>query len=124
MRRSKPRPPQWICRIRWGRANTTGTLQCDSVELIFESGITERHQVRFTFNKFMGGLSISVDGIKVVRQVAMLSLGLVKSYEFVVGDQEKHVVKIEKHRKRFFAGFRSQPVLAYVDGQLVAKGVA
>jgi hypothetical protein len=94
------------------------------VELTFEAGTTERHQVRFTFNKFWGGLSISVDGVDVVRQVRMFSLGLVKSYEFVIGDQEQHVVKIEKHRQRFFAGYRPQPVLAYVDGRLVAEGVA
>ncbi len=94
------------------------------VELTFESGTTERHQVRFTFSKFWGGLSISVDGVDVVRQVQMFSLDLVKSYEFVVGDQEQHVVKIEKHRKRFLGGFWPQPVLAYVDGRLVAEGVA
>ncbi len=47
-----------------------------------------------------------------------------KTYEFVVGHQERHAVKIEKHRKLLFAGFRPQRVLAYVDGQLVAEGVA
>lgn len=94
------------------------------MELTFECGTTERHQIRFSFNKFWGGLSITVDGTDIVRQVRLVSVSLVKTYEFVVGHQERHAVKIEKHRKLLFAGFRPQRVLAYVDGQLVAEGVA
>jgi hypothetical protein len=94
------------------------------VELTFECGTVERHQVRFSFNKFWGGLSITVDGVNIVRQVRAFSVSLVKNYEFVVGQQERHAVRIEKHRKLLFAGFRPQRVLAYVDGHLVAEGVA
>ena len=42
----------------------------------------------------------------------------------MVGRQEQHQVRIEKHRKQLLAGFRPQPVYAYVDGQLVAEAVA
>lgn len=90
----------------------------------FEVGDTESHQVLFSFNKFWGNLSISVDGTGIVRTVRLPSLGLVKAWEFDVGVNEQHHVRIEKHRQRFFAGFRPQPVHAYVDGHLVAQGVA
>ena len=90
----------------------------------FDVGEVEHHQVVFTFTKSWGGLTITVDGVNVVRSVRLASLNLVKTYDFVVGEQEKHHIRIEKHRKQFFAGFRPQPVYAYVDGHLVAQSVA
>jgi hypothetical protein len=94
------------------------------VQLSFDVGQAERHQVQFSFNKFWGTLSIKVDGVNVVQTVRLGSLDLVKRYDFVVGDQEQHQVRIEKHRQQLLAGFRPQPVYAFVDGQLVAQGVA
>lgn len=90
----------------------------------FEVGVDERHQVQFSFNKFWGNLSITVDDTNVVRTVRLGSVDLVKRYEFVVGTTEQHHVRIEKHRERLFAGFRPQPVYAYVDDHLVAQDTA
>jgi hypothetical protein len=92
--------------------------------MVFDVGVHERHQVVFSFNKFWGGLSIKVDGVNVISQVQLASVDLVKRFDFVVGVQEQHHVHIEKHRKVMFAGFRPQPVYAWVDGQPVAQGVA
>jgi hypothetical protein len=92
--------------------------------MTFEVGVTERHQVTFSFNKFWGNLSITVDGTPVVRTLRLASVGLVKRYDFVVGTNEQHHVRIEKHRERLFAGFRPQPVYAYVDDQPAAQAVA
>jgi hypothetical protein len=94
------------------------------VQLSFEVGQSERHRVDFAFDKFWGRLTIAVDGNSVVDQVRLFSVSLVKSYEFTVGDLEKHAVRIDKHRMAYLAGFRPQPVKACVDGQLVAEGVA
>jgi hypothetical protein len=94
------------------------------VQLTFDVGETERHQVAFAFNKFWGGLSIKVDGVDVVKTVRLMSIDLIKRYDFVVGTNEQHQVRIEKHRKALLAGFRPQSVYAYVDGYLVAEGVA
>ncbi len=94
------------------------------MKLVFDVGDVERHQVTFSFNKFWGVLSIKVDGVAVVRQLRMYSLSLEKCDEFVVGEREKHAVRIVKRRPYALAGFRPQPVSAYVDGQLVAEGVA
>ena len=90
----------------------------------FEVGVSERHGVVFSYDKFWGGLSIAVDGVNVVKTVQIASLGLVKRWDFVVGRQEQHLVHIELHRQRLFGGFRPQPVYAYVDGQPVAQAVA
>jgi len=94
------------------------------MDLVFDVGVQERHRVQFSFDKFWGNMSITVDGIKLTSELHLLSVSLVKKYEFVVGIHEKHNVRIEKHRKVLFAGFRDQPVYAYVDDQLVAQGVA
>ncbi|AGZ41561.1 hypothetical protein AFR_16395 [Actinoplanes friuliensis DSM 7358] len=92
--------------------------------MTFDVGVNERHQVVFSFDKFWGALSIKVDGVNVVRTVRLASVDRVKAYDFVVGTQEQHHVRIEKHREVLFAGFRPQPVYAFVDGNLVAQGVA
>jgi len=94
------------------------------MQLAFNVGSAELHHVTFNFDKFWGGLSIEVDGTRVVGDLRLFSVNLVKTYEFTVGTAERHTVRIDKHRAVFFAGFRPQPVRAYVDGQLVAESVA
>ena len=90
----------------------------------FDVGVTERHQVVFSFSKFWGTLSITVDGVNIVRTVRLASIDLIKRYDFIVGVGEQHQVRIEKHRQQLLAGFRPQPVYAFVDGQLVAEAIA
>jgi hypothetical protein len=94
------------------------------MHLSFVVGTEEQHTVVFTFNKFWGNLSITVDGVSVANTVQFMSFNLVSSWDFVVGVTEQHAVRIEKHRALAFAGFRPQPVYAFVDGVLVAQGVA
>jgi hypothetical protein len=94
----------------------------------FEVGDTERHRVQFSFKKFWGGRSITVDGVDVdvdvVRTIRLGSIDLIQGWDFTAGTQEQHQVRIEKHRERLVAGFRPQPVYANVDGQLVAHDTA
>lgn len=92
--------------------------------MTFEVGVEEKHTVFFSFDKFWGGLTIAVDGNSVVNTTQFVTLKLVSTWQFPVGVNEVHHVQIDKHRELFFAGFRPQPVYAYVDGQLVAQGVA
>lgn len=94
------------------------------MQLTFDVGSAERHQVLFAFDKTWGRLTITVDGVSVVDEVRLASLSLTKVYEFTVGTNEQHVVRIEKKRALFLAGFRPQPVTAYVDGVAVAHGTA
>ena len=92
--------------------------------MTFEVGDTEKHTVMFSFDKFWGGLTITVDGNSVVSTTQMLCINLVSSWQFLVGENEQHHVQIDKHRTVVLAGLRPQPVFAYVDGQLVAQTVA
>lgn len=64
---------------------------------------------------------ITVDGQSVADTVQTFSFSRTKVWEFPVGHDERHLVRIEKHRQTFFAGFRAQPVLVYVDGVLVLQ---
>jgi hypothetical protein len=94
------------------------------MQLQFQVGVQERHQVTFSFDKFWGKLVITVDGVPIVNELRIASVKLIKTYEFAVGVQERHHVRIDKERKLLFAGFRPQICRAYVDGRLVAEGVA
>lgn len=94
------------------------------MKLAFEAGVQERHQVVFSFNKFTGVLRITVDGTHVARRLRVLSVKSTKKYAFSVGAHERHDVLIEKDRAVFFPAFRPQPCRAYVDGRLVADGIA
>ena len=97
------------------------SVSSGDMQLTFTVGQFEPHVVVFSWDQFWGRLTITVDGRSVVDTVRIFSLSRVKVYEFWVGTGERHHVRIEKHREVFFAGFRPQPVLAYVDGSLVAR---
>lgn len=92
--------------------------------LNFVVGVHEQHTVTFSFDKFWGRLTILVDGQSAVDTVQFVSLSTLAAWEFDVGMTERHRVRIEKRRAVFLAGFRPQPVTAFVDGILVAQGIA
>lgn len=91
------------------------------MQMTFAVGQQEQHEVMFAFDKFWGRLLITVNGQSVVDTVRFASLGLTKAWEFPVGVNEVHTVRIEKRRERVLAGFRPQPVTAYVDGVVVMQ---
>lgn len=84
----------------------------------FEVGVNEKHIVDFSFNQFLGNLSIHADGKKLISDFRMFSLSLTKSYEFTVGKDEIHHVKIDKIRKLVFAGLRRTKYKVFIDGVL------
>lgn len=94
------------------------------MRLEFDVGHQEKHGVVFSFNKFWGNLSITVDGSPAVRDLRTFSVSLTKTSRLTIGDQEIHKVRIEKDRALLLAGARRQPVRAYVDDVLVAEGAA
>jgi hypothetical protein len=95
------------------------------MELYFDVGNHERHQVGVTFEPMVGRLNIGVDGILIMSKLLMVpSLRLTRTYRLVVGWQEQHEVTIVKTRKLVVSFLRPQIFRAYVDGELVAQGVA
>jgi len=89
------------------------------MQFSFRVGVSEQHQVDFSFDQFIGNLEIRVDSQPLVKDFRMLSLKLTKRYEFVVGTQEQHQIVIEKKRRLFLAGLRPQQYRVFIDGQLV-----
>jgi hypothetical protein len=89
------------------------------MQFSFMVGVSEQHQVDFSFDQFIGNLEIRVDGQPLVKDFRLVSLKLTKRYEFEVGTQERHQIAIEKKRKLFLAGFRPQQYRVFIDGQLV-----
>lgn len=87
----------------------------------FEVGFEEKHILNVDYNQMVGLLSISVDNREIISELRMFSLSLVKTYEFSVGTNERHAVKIEKERKLFLAGLRKQKYRVYVDGRLIQE---
>lgn len=88
------------------------------MKFAFEVGDVEKHKIEFRFNQLWGNLSISVDGRQIIRDFRLASLSLTKSYEFKVGIEEIHHVRIDKIRKLLFAGFRKSKYEIYIDGRL------
>lgn len=91
------------------------------MQFSFEVGVEEKHTVSLDYNQMVGLLSISVDNREIISELRMFSLSLTKTYEFAVGANERHTVKIEKIRKLFLAGLRKQKYRVYVDGRLAQQ---
>lgn len=91
------------------------------IDFSFDIGRLERHRVHFRFDQFVGTLRISVDDEIVVKDFRMFDSALTKRYEFVVGENEKHDVVIEKIRKRFNGGIRKQSYRVFDDGQFLEE---
>jgi hypothetical protein len=89
------------------------------MQFSFEVGFHEKHVVSLDYNQMIGLLSIKVDNFEVINELRMFSLSLVRTYEFFVGVNERHAVKIEKERKLLLAGLRNQKYRVYVDGRLI-----
>jgi hypothetical protein len=97
------------------------TLASGKVELRFDVGEVEKHQVRFVFNQTWGPVRIWVDDHLVVKGFEMFSLSTVRTYAFAVGTDERHQVEIVKTRKRWVGGLRKQSIVGRVDGNEVAS---
>ena len=91
------------------------------MQFSFEVGEHERHTVRLDYNQMVGTMLIRVDDQVVINELRVFSLSLVRKYEFFVGTEERHAVRIEKERKLFLAGLRNQKYRVYVDGRLIRE---
>jgi hypothetical protein len=103
------------------RQDATGTSGFAAHGLSFDVGVVERHRVDFAWDQMWGNVTITVDGVPLQNDLQMFSVSLVKSWDFPVGVTEVHQVRIEKHRALFFSFARPQLILAFVDGQFVAR---
>lgn len=107
-------PSRRISSARPGHVATTHTLE-------FTVGEREKHSVVFVFDQMWGWLTISVDETLILKKFITFSFKLRRVFEFPVGANERHTVRIEKTRPLFVAFARPQPIRAFCDGSLVAE---
>ncbi|HMP83580.1 MAG TPA: hypothetical protein PKA41_12845 [Verrucomicrobiota bacterium] len=86
-----------------------------------EVGSTEKHVVEFSFNQLAGSLLIEVDKKPVFKSRRIFNEPVEEVFDFVVGEDERASVRIEKRRKQLF-GHRN---CVYVNNRLarVFEGV-
>jgi hypothetical protein len=68
------------------------------VKFAIEIGDTEKHRLEYHFNQLLGSLVIKVNERPVKKAVRLINEPLLEVHDFVVGDQEKSSVRIEKER--------------------------
>jgi hypothetical protein len=85
------------------------------VKFAIEIGDTEKHRLEYHFNQLLGSLVIKVNERPVKKAVRLINEPLLEVHDFVVGDQEKSSVRIEKERMPL-VGCRNR---LYVNNRLV-----
>ena len=78
-------------------------------------GDREKHQIDYEFNQLLGRLTIKINEKPVKESVRLVNEPLLEVHVFVVGEQEKSQVRIEKERKPLL-GHRNR---FYVNNRLV-----
>jgi hypothetical protein len=99
----------FILSRRWSKSPPT-------MRATFDVGESEIHTVNVTFTQPTTRIVVETDGLQVANQTFATGLKLTRSMEFEVGEEERHVVRIEKRRSRLNANFRPQHFFVYIDG--------
>ena len=63
-----------------------------------EIGDAEKHHLEYNFNQLLGSLEIKVNEKPIKKAVRLLNEPVFEVHSFVVGNQEKSDVRIEKER--------------------------
>jgi hypothetical protein len=85
------------------------------VKFAIEIGDAEKHRLEYHFNQLLGSLVIKVNERPIKKAVRLINEPLLEVHDFVVGDQEKSNVRIEKERLAFL-GCRNR---LFVNNRLV-----
>jgi hypothetical protein len=80
-----------------------------------EIGDIEKHRLEYDFNQLLGTLLVKVNEKPVKRSIRLLNEPVLEVHIFVIGEQEKLTVRIEKQRKQLL-GHRNR---LYVNNRLV-----
>lgn len=110
----------------------------------FVVGEAEKNTVDFSWSQMIGVLEIKVNGEIVQKggiklfsstnltghldvpeaekwNVHWCEIQLVEKWDFKIGGTEKHLVRIEKERAKWFAGFRPQKYRVFIDNYLIKE---
>ena len=69
------------------------------MKFAIQIGETEKHRLEYHFNQLLGTLLIKVNEKPIMKSVRLLNEPVLEVHDFVVGDQEKSNVRIEKERR-------------------------
>jgi len=72
------------------------------MKFTIEVGEIEKHCVEYDFNPLLGTLVVKVDDQPVKRHVRLINEPVRETQELIVGNSEKHHVRIEKERTSTF----------------------
>lgn len=92
------------------------------LKFIIEVGIDEKHIVDFTVNQFWGYVDIKIDGQQYKQR--KLRGVLVKqnwTFEFTVGNEETHVIRIELVKSLFSVSMSDCSAWVYIDGEKIQE---
>jgi hypothetical protein len=86
-----------------------------SMKFAIEIGDTEKHRLEYNFNQLLGSLVIKVNEKPITTSRRLINEPVLEVHAFVVGEQEKSQVRIEKERKPLI-GCKNR---LYVNNRLV-----
>ena len=85
------------------------------MKFVIEIGDKEKHRLEYHFNQLLGSLVIKVNERPIKKSLRLVNEPVLEVQAFVVGDQEKTDVRIEKERKPL-VGCKNR---LYVNNRLV-----
>jgi hypothetical protein len=85
------------------------------VKFAIEIGDTEKHRLEYNFNQLLGSLVIKVNEKPIKKSLRLINEPVLEIHAFVVGNQERSSVRIEKERRQLL-GCRNR---LYVNNRLV-----
>ena len=85
------------------------------MKFAIEIGDTEKHRLEYNFNQLLGSLVIKVNEKPIKKSRRLINEPILEVHAFMVGDQERSAVRIEKERMPFL-GCRNR---LYVNNRLV-----
>lgn len=85
------------------------------MKFTIEIGDTEKHRLEYNFNQLLGSLIIKINERPVKKSLRLVNEPVLEVHVFVVGNQEKSEVRIEKERKQLL-GCRNR---LYVNNRLL-----
>jgi len=86
-----------------------------AVKFVIEIGDAEKHRLEYNFNQLLGSLVIKVNERPIKQSRRLFNEPIVEVHAFVLGEQERSAVRIEKERKPLF-GCKNR---LYVNDRLV-----
>lgn len=69
------------------------------MKFVIEIGDTEKHRLEYNFNQLLGTLLVKVNEKPVKKSLRLIDEQALEVNVFVVGEQEKSTVRIERQRK-------------------------